>query len=105
VIGFKLGGMNLPTHFQMLALYSHFASERLFAACAQLDDAELRKPRAGSFGSIHGLLNRIPYDDFSARGMQSSIQSPDAPSSAVHAMLSQTPVAPPSLDLHRIVNP
>jgi uncharacterized damage-inducible protein DinB len=23
----------------------------------------------------------------------------------VHAMLSQTPVAPPSLDLHRIVNP
>jgi uncharacterized damage-inducible protein DinB len=51
--------MNFVTHFQMLARYNRIANERLFARCAQLDDAEYRKARAGSFGSIHGLLNHI----------------------------------------------
>ena len=46
--------MDLTTHFQMLAKYNRIANERLYAACAQLEDAEYRKPRAGSFGSIHG---------------------------------------------------
>ena len=35
--------MNLVTHFQMLARYNRMANERLFAKCAQLDDAEYRK--------------------------------------------------------------
>jgi uncharacterized damage-inducible protein DinB len=39
------------------------ANERLFAKCAQLDDAEYRKGRAGSFGSIHGLLDHILLGD------------------------------------------
>jgi uncharacterized damage-inducible protein DinB len=55
--------MNLATHFQMLAQYNRVANERLFAKCAQLDDAEYRKQRAGSFGSIHGLLNHILLGD------------------------------------------
>src|SRR5260370_320582 len=164
--------MNLVTHFQMLARYNRMANKRLFAKCAQLDDAEYRKRRAGSFGSIHGLLNhillgdrrwmglfesgervtpllnQILYDDFSA--LQSARAREDARIEAffagidaafwtqsfaytnnqgkdyvetahvacshlfnhqthhrgqVHVLLSQTPVPPPSLDLHRIVNP
>ena len=47
VIGCKLMGMNLVTHFQMLARYNRIANERLFAKCAQLDDAEYRMQRAG----------------------------------------------------------
>ncbi|HYL38172.1 MAG TPA: DinB family protein [Bryobacteraceae bacterium] len=55
--------MNLGTHFQMLARYNRIANERLFAKCARLDDAEYRKERVGSFGSIHGLLNHILRGD------------------------------------------
>jgi uncharacterized damage-inducible protein DinB len=164
--------MDLATHFQMLARYNRIANERLFASCAELDDAEYRKRRAGSFGGIHGLLNhillgdrrwiglfdggeratpplnQILYDDFS--GLRSARVREDARIESffagldaafwirpfaytnnrgkeyvetahvacnhlfnhqthhrgqVHVMLSQTPVAPPSLDLHRIVNP
>jgi uncharacterized damage-inducible protein DinB len=47
----------------MLARYNRIANERLFATCAQLDDGEYRRPRAGSFGSIHGLLNHILLGD------------------------------------------
>jgi uncharacterized damage-inducible protein DinB len=56
-------GMNLVTHFQMLTRYNSTANERLFAKCAQLDNAEYRKQRAGSFGSIHALLNHILLGD------------------------------------------
>jgi uncharacterized damage-inducible protein DinB len=55
--------MDLVTHFQMLSRYNRVANERLFAKCAQLDDAEYRKRRAGPFGSIHGLLNHILLGD------------------------------------------
>jgi uncharacterized damage-inducible protein DinB len=55
--------MNLLIHFQMLAQYNRFANERLFVKCGQLDEAEYRKQRAGSFGSIHGLLNHILLGD------------------------------------------
>lgn len=55
--------MDLATHFQMLARYNRIANERLFAKCAQLDDAEYRKGRSGSFGSIHALLNHVLLGD------------------------------------------
>jgi len=55
--------MKLETHFQMLARYNRIANERLFAACAQLEDAEYRKKHAASLGSIHGLLNHILLGD------------------------------------------
>ena len=164
--------MDLLTHYRMLAYYNRIANERLYERCAQLDDAEYRKQRKGSFGSIHALLNHILlgdriwmsrfqgsgqttprlttilFDDFSAlrtareeqdrrmedffatvgeafldrplnyvnsEGKACVDQGPMAVAhmfnhqthhrGQVHVMLSQTEVAPPSLDLHRIVNP
>jgi uncharacterized damage-inducible protein DinB len=164
--------MDLTPHFQLLTRYNRVANERLYAACAQLNDAAYREKRAGSFGSIHGLLNhillgdrrwlalfergeratpplgQILYEDFAA--LHSARVEEDArlerffahlePAfwsrtfdyinnqdreitetahvacthlfnhqthhrGQVHVMLAQTSVAPPSLDLHRIINP
>jgi len=164
--------MNFTTHFQMLARYNRIANERLYATCAQLNDAEYRQQRPGSFGSVHGLLNhillgdrrwlglfengqrvtpplnQILHDDFaslrSARALEDArIESffsdldvafwsrsfpytnnrgKDYVETAhvacshlfnhqthhrgqVHVMLSHARVAPPALDLHRIINP
>jgi uncharacterized damage-inducible protein DinB len=164
--------MDLVTHFQMLARYNRVANERLFSKCGQLEDSEYRKRRAGSLGSIHGLLNHILlgdrrwmglfesgqrvtpplneilYDDFlelqRARVREdariesffadldgtfwnrsfayTNNQGKDYVESAhvacshlfnhqthhrgqIHVMLSQTQLAPPSFDLHRIMNP
>src|ERR1700731_3853621 len=55
--------MTLANHFQILARYNRIANERLYEACAQLDDAEYRTQRQGSFGSIHGLLNHLLLGD------------------------------------------
>src|SRR5262249_24955316 len=164
--------MDLVSHFRTLARYNRIANERLFAVCAQLDDAEYRKQRRGSFDSIHGLLNhillgdrrwmglfedgqritpplgQILYDDFSE--LRAARVNEDARIESffarldpifwtrsfaytnnrgkdyvetahvacshlfnhqthhrgqVHVMLAQTTTKPPSLDLHRIVNP
>jgi uncharacterized damage-inducible protein DinB len=164
--------MQLIDHFGILARYKRVANQRLFEAVARLDPAEYYKPRAGSFGSIHGLLNHILlgdriwmarfeggghetpalntvlFDDFptlapARSDLDARIKAffaslgPDflqrsfayvnnkgfeyvesAPVAAahffnhqthhrgqVHVMLSQTDVPPPSLDLHRIINP
>ena len=56
-------GMDLPGYFRMLARYNRIANERLYEKCAALEDAEYRKPRKGSFGSIHGLLNHLMLGD------------------------------------------
>ena len=159
-------------HFQTLAYYNRIANERLYETCALLPDEEYRKSRAGSFGSIHGLLNHILlgdtiwlarfegggaatpalnsvlYDEYPALraaraahdarieaffaaltdealsrsfpyvNNQGKNYVESAPGAFSHffnhqthhrgqitVMLSQTPVKPPSLDLHRIVNP
>ena len=55
--------MDLPGYFQMLSRYNRIANERVYGACASLEDTEYRKPRRGSFGSIHGLLNHILLAD------------------------------------------
>jgi uncharacterized damage-inducible protein DinB len=156
----------------MLARYNRIANERLFEKCSALSDSEYRMNRAGSFRSIHALLNHvllgdriwmsrfegggqttpplniILYEDFSQlrdarvaedariesffpnlgsdfaeqslayinnQGKSYVETAPVAFShffnhqthhrGQVHVMLSQTPVAPPSLDLHRIINP
>jgi uncharacterized damage-inducible protein DinB len=49
--------------FRMLARYNRIANQRLYGACAGLDPAEYRRERAGSFGSIHGLLNHLLVGD------------------------------------------
>ena len=164
--------MELTAYFRMLARYNRVANERLYEKVAALDTAEYRKQRAGSFGSIHAILNHILlgdriwmsrfeggghetpqlntilFDEFGALAlaraeMDAHIESffagaPDdfvnrklhyrnskgieydesAPVAVahffnhqthhrgqIHVMLSQTPIAPPSLDMHRIVNP
>ena len=164
--------MDLTAHFRMLARYNRVANERLYAGCAQLDDNEYRKLRAGSFGSIHALLNHILLGDRRWMGLFQSGQRVTSPLNQilydafaslrsarvredarieaffdhldvafwtrsfaytnnqgkdyaetahvacthlfnhqthhrgqVHVMLSQTTARPPSLDLHRIVNP
>ena len=164
--------MDFTAHFQLLARYNCLANERLYSACACLNDPAYRKQRPGSFGSIHGLLNhillgdrrwmglfedgqrvtppldQILYDDFaslrSARAHEdariesffsdldaafwrrsfqyTNNQGKDYVETAhvacshlfnhqthhrgqVHVMLSQAQVAPPALDLHRIINP
>lgn len=163
---------DLRDHFRMLAAYNRGANARLYAACAELSDAERRQVRPAYFGSIHGTLNHILlgdriwlgrfqgrdmpstdldailYEEFdalrAARGDQDTAieaffagldgaflgreftytnnsghrcQDPAAILAAhlfnhqthhrgqVHDMLSQTAVAPPSLDLHRILRP
>jgi uncharacterized damage-inducible protein DinB len=164
--------MDLTSYFQMLARYNRIANEHLYAKCAELSDAEYRKHRSGSFGSIHALLNHVLLGDrvwmarFDGRGqvtpplgailvddfaaLRTARTEEDARIEAlfegleagscersfaytnaqgrdyvdiapvafghffnhqthhrgqVHVMLSQTSVAPPSLDLHRIINP
>ena len=53
----------LVAHFQMLGRYNRLANERLYAACAELDDAARRKDRGAFFRSIHGTLNHIMVGD------------------------------------------
>ncbi len=164
--------MDLLEYFRLLARYNRVANERLYEKCAHLDDAEYRKPRSGSFGSIHALLNHILLGDriwmarFEGAGRETPklntvlfdrfrelrearvledqrierffegagngfleqpltyVNSQGKPCvdmapvavghffnhqthhrGQVHVMLSQTPSAPPSLDMHRILNP
>ena len=158
--------------FRTLARYNRAANQRLYEACAHISDEEYRRQRAGSFGSIHALLNHglladriwmsrfsgagkttpplntVLYDEFSS--LRTARQQDDvameeffhnAPESflteklsytnskgvhyeeasvpavlhmfnhqthhrgQVHVMLSQCGVQPPSLDMHRILNP
>ena len=158
--------------FRMLANYNRIANERLYEACGQLDPAEYRRERKGSFGSIHALLNHVLLGDsiwmsrFSGSGnttpplnsilfdmfaeLRSARAAKDEEIEAffarmdndflqrqlpytnsqgkayletapvavlhffnhqthhrgqVHVMISQTDVKPPSLDMHRILNP
>ena len=47
----------------MLARYNRLANERLYDACAALDDVEREKVRPAFFKSIHGTLNHIMVGD------------------------------------------
>jgi len=55
--------MMTPSYFQTLARYNQWANERLYAACAELTDADYRAPRQAFFGSIHGTLNHLLVAD------------------------------------------
>jgi uncharacterized damage-inducible protein DinB len=52
-----------PDHFQTFARYNAWANDRLYAACAQLSDADFRASRQAFFGSILGTLNHILVGD------------------------------------------
>jgi uncharacterized damage-inducible protein DinB len=49
--------------FRDFARYNRLANERLYAACAELTDAERSQRRQAFFGSIHGTLNHIMVGD------------------------------------------
>jgi uncharacterized damage-inducible protein DinB len=50
-------------HLRRMARYNAWANGRLYEACAQLAEAEYRKPRQAFFGSIHGTLNHLLVTD------------------------------------------
>jgi uncharacterized damage-inducible protein DinB len=47
----------------MFAAYNGWANERLYAAAAQLSDADYRAERGAFFGSVHRTLNHILVAD------------------------------------------
>lgn len=55
--------MTMLDYFRTLARYNQWANRRLYAACAQLHEADYMKPRQAFFGSIHGTLNHILVGD------------------------------------------
>ena len=48
---------------QTLAEYNRWINERVYAACAQLSDAERKKDQQAFFSSIHGTLNHLLLGD------------------------------------------
>ncbi len=46
-----------------MARYNRLANETLYAACAELDEDELKQSRPSFFGSIHRTLNHILLGD------------------------------------------
>ena len=55
---------SLAQHFLEMARNNAWANHRLHAACALLNDAELKAGRSGFFGSIHRTLNHILIVDW-----------------------------------------
>ncbi|MDJ1185430.1 DinB family protein [Roseofilum casamattae] len=53
----------LVHHFQQLARYNTLANRRLYNACEQLTEAELKQIRPAFFRSIYGTLNHIMVGD------------------------------------------
>jgi uncharacterized damage-inducible protein DinB len=168
----NLSLMTVLSVFRTLARYNRIANQRLYAACAQIADEDYRRQRAGSFGSIHALLNHnlladriwmsrftgggkttpplntVLYDQFHelqiareqedgrmeeffqnapANFLTDTLSYTNSKGQAyeeaavpavlhmfnhqthhrgqIHVMLSQCGVQPPSLDMHRILNP
>src|ERR1700730_5399751 len=54
---------SLTAQFTMLGAYNAWANERLYAAAAQLSDADYRADRGAFFGSLHGTLNHLLLGD------------------------------------------
>jgi uncharacterized damage-inducible protein DinB len=50
-------------YFKRMARYNQWANARLYAACADLSDAERKQARKSFFGSIHRTLNHILVGD------------------------------------------
>jgi uncharacterized damage-inducible protein DinB len=50
-------------YFRQLARYNTWANERIYAAAAELSDAERKAKRPSFFGSIHATLNHILVGD------------------------------------------
>ncbi len=53
-------GGNYP---QLMAQYNRWMNQRLYEACATLDETARRAPRGAFFGSIHATLEHILWGD------------------------------------------
>jgi len=49
----------MKAHYQAFARYNAWANRRLYAAAAELSDAEYRADRGAFFKSMHGTLNHL----------------------------------------------
>lgn len=54
---------DLIDNYRLLALYNHWFNQRLYDACEQLADEELKRARGAFFGSIHHTLNHVVVGD------------------------------------------
>ena len=52
-----------PDNARLLAEYNRWMNRKLYAVCAELDDAALYEDRGAFFGSIFATLNHIMYGD------------------------------------------
>ncbi|MEW9900123.1 DinB family protein [Chitinivorax sp. PXF-14] len=48
---------------QLMAEYNRWMNEKLYAACAQLDDTVRKADRSAFFGSIHNTLDHLLWGD------------------------------------------
>ena len=55
--------MITASYSQLMAQYNEWMNSRMYALCATLPDAELRKDRGAFFKSIYATLNHIAYGD------------------------------------------
>jgi uncharacterized damage-inducible protein DinB len=53
----------LAKQAQTMAAYNRWMNDKLYAACAELSDAERKLDRKAFFGSIHGTLNHLLLAD------------------------------------------
>ncbi len=53
----------MAAHYTMFAGYNAWCNERLYAAAAQLSDADYRADRRAFFKSLHGTLNHLLVGD------------------------------------------
>lgn len=49
--------------YRTFAAYNQWANQRLYAAAAQLSDAQYKAARGAFFGSVHGTLNHLLVAD------------------------------------------
>ncbi|MBX5041706.1 damage-inducible protein DinB [Rhizobium lentis] len=50
-------------HYRMFAAYNRWANAQVYAAAAELSDAEFRSDRGAFFGSLHRTLNHLLVAD------------------------------------------
>lgn len=54
-----IGGLPMLDHYRMFADYNRWANQRVYAAAAELSDAQYRQDKGAFFGSLHGTLNHL----------------------------------------------
>ena len=55
--------MDLSTQYQAFARYNKWMNEKIYAACAEMTDAERKRDAGCFFRSIHGTLNHLLLTD------------------------------------------